>query len=285
LEYIVLSVLFNTVLLVIFKFFNKYDIDVFTALVANYITAFLVGFSLNYQTISIEETITKPWIFGSFLLGFLFISVFYITAITSQRNGLSVASVSSKMSVIIPIIFGVILYQDKMGLFKIIGIILALFAVYLTTKKNKAEENKGTLLFPVLLFFGAGCIDTSIKLFQNNNVAATDISLFSTFTFLMAFTAGIIIIITRFFFNPVKIIGKNILAGIILGIPNYFSLYYMVKMLDSKVLESSTIFTIHNVSIVIISTVLGVFFYNESINKRNILGILVAIIAIILVTI
>jgi drug/metabolite transporter (DMT)-like permease len=285
LEYIVLSVLFNTVLLVIFKFFNKYDIDVFTALVANYITAFLVGFSLNYHSISIEETISKPWIFGSFLLGFLFISVFYITAITSQRNGLSVASVSSKMSVIIPIIFGVILYQDKMGLFKIIGIILALFAVYLTTKKNKAEENKGTLLFPILLFFGAGCIDTSIKLFQNNYVAATDISLFSTFTFLMAFTAGIIIIITRFFFNPVKIIGKNILAGIILGIPNYFSLYYMVKMLDSKVLESSTIFTIHNVSIVIISTLLGVFFYNESINKRNILGILIAIIAIVLVTI
>ncbi len=284
-EYIVLSVLFNTVLLVIFKFFNKYDIDVFTALVANYITAFLVGFSLNYHSISIEETISKPWIFGSFLLGFLFISVFYITAITSQRNGLSVASVSSKMSVIIPIIFGVILYQDKMGLFKIIGIILALFAVYLTTKKNKAEENKGTLLFPILLFFGAGCIDTSIKLFQNNYVAATDISLFSTFTFLMAFTAGIIIIITRFFFNPVKIIGKNILAGIILGIPNYFSLYYMVKMLDSKVLESSTIFTIHNVSIVIISTLLGVFFYNESINKRNILGILIAIIAIVLVTI
>lgn len=284
-EYIALSVLFNTILFVIFKFYSKYDIDVFTCLVVNYITAFTVGYLINYQSFSLNETIQKPWLFGAFLLGFLFISVFYVTAITSQRNGLSVASVSSKMSVIIPIIFGVILYQDSMGIFKIIGIVLALLAVYLTTKKDTAEESKGSLLFPILLFFGAGCIDTSIKLFQNNYVAPEDVSLFSTFTFLMAFTAGIIIIIARFFFNPVKIIGKNILAGIFLGIPNYFSLYYMVKMLESKDLESSTIFTIHNITIVILSTIIGVLLFKEKINKRNILGIIIAIIAIILVTI
>ncbi len=284
-EYIALSVLFNTILFVIFKFFNKYDIDIFTALVANYITAFFVGYSINYQVFSFEETLEKPWLLGAFLLGFLFISVFYVTAITSQRNGLSVASVSSKMSVIIPIIFGVILYQDSMGIYKVIGIFLALLAVYLTTKKDTAEESKGNLIFPILLFFGAGFIDTSIKLFQNNYVAPADISLFSSITFLMAFIAGIIIIIARLFFNPIKIVGKNIFAGVILGIPNYFSLYYLVKMLDSKVFDSSTIFTIHNVIIVIFSTLLGVFLFNENINKRNFLGILIAISAIVLVTI
>ena len=135
-EYIVLSVLFNTVLPVIFKVYKKYGIDVFPALVTNYFTAFLVGLFLNINAFSISETAEKPWLIGSFILGFLFISVFYVTALTSQRNGLSVASVASKMSIIIPVIFGVILYNEKMGFFKIIGIILALFAVYFTSKKK-----------------------------------------------------------------------------------------------------------------------------------------------------
>lgn len=284
-EYIALSVLFNTVLFVIFKLFKKYDIDVFPALVINYFTAFLVGLFFNINAFSISETSEKPWLIGSFLLGFLFISVFYVTALTSQRNGLSVASVASKMSVIIPVIFGVILYDDKMGLFKVIGIILALFAVYLTSKKDNGDAKKGSLLFPILLFFGAGIIDTSIKLFQNNYVAPSDISLFSTFTFLMAFTAGILIIVVRIFVNPVKINLKSIIGGILLGLPNYFSLYFMVKMLETKNMDSSTIFTIHNVTIVILSTIIGVFIFKEKIKKQNIIGIIIALVAIFLVSI
>ena len=284
-EYIVLSVLFNTVLPVIFKVYKKYGIDVFPALVTNYFTAFLVGLFLNINAFSISETAEKPWLIGSFILGFLFISVFYVTALTSQRNGLSVASVASKMSIIIPVIFGVILYNEKMGFFKIIGIILALFAVYFTSKKDSGEGKKGSLLFPILLFFGAGIIDASIKLFQNNYVASSDISLFSTFTFLMAFTAGIIILLVRMFFNPVKINGKSILGGILLGLPNYFSLYFMVKMLENKNMDSSTIFTIHNVTIVILSTIIGVFMFKEQIKKQNIIGIIIALLAIFLVSI
>jgi drug/metabolite transporter (DMT)-like permease len=81
-----------------------------------------------------------------------------------------------------------------------------------------------------------------------------------------------------------KIIGKNILAGIILGVPNYFSLYYLVKMLDSEVFESSTIFTIHNVAIVMVSTLVGILFFKEKISKRNGFGIALALVAILLVS-
>jgi drug/metabolite transporter (DMT)-like permease len=81
-----------------------------------------------------------------------------------------------------------------------------------------------------------------------------------------------------------KITGKSILGGIVLGIPNYFSLYYLIKMLDSQVFESSTIFTIHNVAIVIVSTLIGILFFKEKISLRNGIGITLALIAIYLVT-
>ncbi|HRE77300.1 MAG TPA: GRP family sugar transporter [Flavobacterium sp.] len=283
--YIVLSVLFNAVLFVILKLFSRFNINTLQALVVNYFTAFVMGLFFCEVAFDYSKIIEKQWYPGSFMLGFLFIGVFYATAITSQRNGLSVASVASKMSVIIPISFGVLLFNEKLGIAKIIGIIMALIAVYFTSKKEKgtASDSKN-LLFPLLVFVGAGAIDTSLKVLQNDYLPENEISLFSSHTFLMAFSVGIIIIGINIIKTKTKINGKNILAGIILGIPNYFSLYYLIKMLDSEVFESSTIFTIHNVAIVMVSTLVGILFFNEKISMRNAIGIAMALLAIFLVT-
>ena len=283
--YIILSVLFNAVLFVILKLFSRYNINTLQALVVNYFTAFVMGLVLSNQSFNLSEIVHKPWYPGSFMLGFLFISVFYVTAVTSQRNGLSVASVASKMSVIIPISFGVWLFGETLGIAKILGIILALIAVYFTSKKEEgAVADSKNLIFPLLVFFGAGAIDTSLKVLQNDYLPAEEISLFSSHTFLMAFTIGVFLIGIAIIKNKMKITGKSILGGIILGIPNYFSLYYLIKMLDSEVFESSTIFTIHNVAIVMVSTLVGILFFKEKISFRNGIGIALALTAIFLVT-
>lgn len=283
--YILLSVLFNAVLFVILKSFASYNINTLQALVINYLTAFVMGFIFLKGEFIYSDIIQKPWCTGSFMLGFLFISVFYATALTSQRNGISVASVASKMSVIIPVSFGVFLYNESMGFLKIIGVLIALIAVYFTSKKEKGTiTDYKNILFPALVFFGAGAIDTSLKFMQNNYLQTEEIALFSTHTFLVAFAIGIFIIL----FNVVKykmiLTGKSILGGITLGIPNFFSLYYMIKMLDSRAFESSTIFTIHNVAIVILSTLVGILFFKEKISMRNGIGITLALLALFLVT-
>lgn len=283
--YIVLSVLFNAVLFVILKLFSRFNINTLQALVVNYFTAFAMGLVLSDQSFNLSEIVHKSWYPGSFMLGFLFISVFYVTAVTSQRNGLSVASVASKMSVIIPISFGVWLFGETLGIAKILGIILALIAVYFTAKKEEgAVADSKNLIFPILVFFGAGAIDTSLKVLQNDYLPTEEISLFSSHTFLMAFTIGVFLIGIAIIKNKMKITGKSILGGIVLGIPNYFSLYYLIKMLDSEVFESSTIFTIHNVAIVMVSTLVGIVFFKEKISFRNGIGIALALTAIFLVT-
>lgn len=283
--YILLSVLFNAVLFVILKSFARFNINTLQALVVNYFTAFSMGLIFLEGDFTYAEIIQKPWFTGSFLLGFLFISVFYVTALTSQRNGISVASVASKMSVIIPVCFGVYLYNESMGIIKIIGVLLALVAVYFSSKKEEGSvSDYKNILLPALVFVGAGAIDTSLKIMQNNYLSTNEIGLFSSHTFLMAFCVGVLLIGFNILKNKMKITGKSILGGIVLGIPNYFSLYYLIKMLDSQVFESSTIFTIHNVAIVIVSTLVGVMFFKEKISLRNGIGISLALLAIYLVT-
>lgn len=283
--YLLLSILFNAVLFVIIKLFAKFNIDALQALVVNYFVAFLVGLFFLDSSIVPKEIISEDWFNGSLLLGFVFISTFYATTLTSQRNGLSVASVASKMSVIIPISLGVILYNENLGFIKIIGILLALVAVYFTSKKETGEvQQASNLLYPILVFIGAGTIDASLKYLQTFHVPSEKIGLFSSVTFFCAFTVGILTIVFLTLRGKIQFAGRNILGGIALGLPNYFSLYFLVKMLEAKAFESATLFTIHNIAIVIVSTFAGILFFKERISMRNAFGIGLALFALFLVT-
>ena len=157
-------------------------------------------------------------------------------------------------------------------------------AVFFATKKEGMTINKAYFLYPILVFIGAGIIDASLNYFQVKLIPSKDAGIFSLSSFLMAFLAGVLIISIKTFTQPEKILGKSILGGIVLGIPNYFSLYYLIKMLEHPTLNSSAIFTIHNVSIVVFTTLMGVVFMKESLSKKNILGLFLAILAIIIVS-
>ena len=77
---------------------------------------------------------------------------------------------------------------------------------------------------------------------------------------------------------------KSILGGTVLGIINYGSIFFLLKALHFEGLESSTIFTVNNVAIVMLSTILGLMLFKEHISRKNWIGIALAIISIALVT-
>jgi drug/metabolite transporter (DMT)-like permease len=190
------------------------------------------------------------------------------------------------MSVVIPIIFGLVYYKESFGLLKAIGIILALIAVYLASLKSKdglAIKTKD-LIFPFLVFIGSGIIDTSIKYLENSFVAENDIPLFSATIFGSAASIGLLFLIYEALRGRFVFQIKNVLGGISLGIPNYFSIYFLVKALRSDMLDSSGIFTVNNVAIVMISTLIGIILFKEKLLPKNWLGIIFAVLSILLVT-
>ncbi len=283
--YLLLSISASTLIFIIFKLFNKYGINTLHAIVINYLMACLFGIWSYDAPINVNDIMASQWIYGAIVLGFLFISIFNVMALTAQRNGLSVASVASKMSVIIPVIFGIYVYKEGVGFQKIIGIILALISVYLTSVKPRASDNmtKG-LWLPLLLFIGSGIIDTSIKYVETTYLPEGGIPIFSATIFAFAFLIGALIILANAFKQDLKFPLKTLLGGSILGIVNYFSIYYLLKALNYQGLESSTLFTVNNVAIVMLSTLLGLLLFKEQISKMNWIGISLAIISIVIIT-
>ena len=280
---LLLSVLFASSLFVILKYFERFQINNFQAIVVNYFVAFFMGFLLSDEMVSVSFIVTKSWFFGSVILGILFITIFNVTALIAQKGGLSVASVAGKMSLVIPVLFGIIVYKESFSVFKLIGFILALLAVFLTSKKsNGVAFNKSILLLTFILFLGAGTIDTLVKYIEMNFVAPDELIYYIATTFLIAGSIGITILIYQLIFKKKSILFKNIVGGIVLGIPNYFSLYFLIKALQHPTLESSTVFTINNVMIVMLTTILGVVLFKEYLSVRNKVGILLSIVAILM---
>ncbi len=284
--YLLLSIVFSTLIFVIFKYFDVFKIDTLKAIIVNYVVAFILGFVLAEIDFSVKELPNLPWFFGAITLGLLFVSIFFVMALTAQRNGVSVVSVAGKMSVVIPIIFGVVLYNESLSAIKIIGIVLAIIAVYLASvKEDLKKHEKAGLVLPAILFLGSGAIDTILKFVEINYVKENEVSLFSGSLFGFAALFGLLILGFKTIRKREAFGIKNVIAGIVLGVPNYYSIVFLIKALQNKNLESSTLFTINNVGIVVVSTLIGLLLFKESFSLKNKIGIALAITGIILVAI
>ncbi|MDX1277761.1 EamA family transporter [Oceanihabitans sediminis] len=283
--YLLLSILASTCIFIIFKQLGKYKINTIQAIVANYFTACLTGILAYSETINVTKIVSEDWFWGAIFLGFLFITIFNVMALTAQRNGLSVTAVAGKMSVVIPILFGLYAYQESLGWQKGIGIILALVAVYLTSVKTQTNKvNLKSLWLPIILFLGSGTIDTTIKYVESSYVSQNDVPVFSATIFCFAGIIGVGTLIVQAIKGTFKFDYRSIFGGILLGVVNYYSIYMLLKALQYEGVESSTIFTVNNVAIVMLSTIIGLIVFKEKLEKKNWIGILLAIISIVLVT-
>lgn len=280
-----LSIFFSSLIFVIFKLFDTHKIQTIYAIIVNYVTACIVGLLFYNKPVQLYEIPKSDWFYGTLFLGILFIVIFNLMAKTSQRLGVSVASVATKMSLIIPVILGLILYSEKLSFLKSAGIILALAAVYFASVKDtpRAIQRK-SLLLPIMVFLGSGIIDASLKYMEENHVSTNEFPIFSATVFGIAACTGILFILLRSFDKPLKLNFKNVLGGVALGIPNYFSIFFLLRALQNEALNSASVFTINNVAIVMFSTLLGIVLFKEKISAKNWSGIALAVISIILVT-
>lgn len=281
--YLVLSIICASLIFVIFRSYSNYSVDTFTAIVINYTIAAIIGFIIPNQPIEAEAITSASWIYNALILGGSFIGAFYLMGITAQRLGASVASVANKMSVIIPVIFAFRLYNDSLNTFKILGIILALFGLYWATKKEKTLNVKRQWILPVSLFIVSGLLDTFVKHTQHVHFVEGNDSTFFIPT-LFAFAAALGWIILFFQLKKLKSISlATIIGGVVLGGINYLSIVFIFKALAHDNMESSVVFPINNMGVVLFTSLFSFFIFKERLSKLNLVGLVICLVAIALI--
>ncbi len=150
-------------------------------------------------------------------------------------------------------------------------------------KNGGTAISKKALILPLLVFLGSGIIDASIKYFETEHLNPEEVSIFSAMLFGFAAISGFCFIGIKAIKKPLKVNFKNVMGGVLLGVPNYFSIFFLLRALQNEGLDSAAIFTLNNVAIVMLTTLLGILLFKEKMSLKNWGGITLAIISIVLV--
>lgn len=282
--YLLLSIFCSTLILVIFRLFKKYGVNTFQAIVLNYVIAFIVGFSLYGESWDLKFVYEEnDWIPFALVIGALFISLFLLMGKSSQENGIGITSVTVKMSLAIPVLMAIIIYNEAVYATKVIGIVLALIGVFLITyqKKQTAGRDYRSILFLIILFLGSGLLDTLLNYVEKRALGDLSPALFSAIGFGIAGAFGLIILSFALVLKKQKLRWKNMIAGIVLGIPNFFSIYFLIMAIRQP-MEDSITYAMNNVGIVMASYVVGILFFKEATTTLKIVGGIVSVTAILL---
>jgi drug/metabolite transporter (DMT)-like permease len=282
------AILFSAVLTLIFKWFSQWRVNTFHAIVVNYFVAVLCGVlatgKLPYQ---LDGQTSAAW--TALAIGCLFIFGFNVLAQTVQRFGVTFGTLLQKMSVLLTVIYAIVYFRESLGMVKAIGILLALISIWLVTHKKrgvvpieKLTRSAWHLLLPTMTFVSSGMIDSLFLTGKKLDwISGTDIVFISS-TF---FTAGVIGLILWLSVASIRRppSRRSILAGIILGIPNFFSIYFLLKILDMG-WDGSIVFPIFNVGVLLVAAMGSWAIFKEKITVMKLVGVFVAAVSIYLIS-
>ncbi|MBI2729806.1 MAG: EamA family transporter [Sphingobacteriales bacterium] len=283
------SIVLTSYLTLSFKVCHRFGISTFQAIIFNYITCVITGSIVNGSFPVVPGNFQQDWFKWAMLMGTMFISIFNLVAFTTHKAGVAVTSVANKLSMVIPVAFSVWLYNESMGWIKIAGILIALVAVILISIREKDDEKHSiNWLIPVLvggLFISSGLLDTAIKYVEYHFLNEENKNDYLVSAFFFAAVIGTVLLSAQLLTDKQKLQPKAILAGICIGVPNYFSIWCLVKVLKNPPygLQSSAIIPVNNMGIVLFSAMVALLLFHEKLSKKNWIGIVLSVLSIALI--
>lgn len=278
---LVITILTSSLTFVIFKFYGKFKVNTFHAVVFNYVTASSCGFIMYHQDWTSEITKDFSWLPITLTIGALFISMFMITGISSLKNGVGKTSIAGKMSMALSMTMMYFFYNEEMNIYKILGIVLAFVGVILVSQdKTQSAGNRKYVWLLLLLFIGSGMLDFLLNYSLKNLLGPLSPALFTTLGFTVAGTIGMLILLIRLSMKGTKLQLRSIIGGIVLGVPNFFSIYFLLRSYETAGWSDITVLSVMNIGVVLLSTILGLIIFKESMHKMKTLGLISAILAI-----
>ena len=286
--YLILAIILSTAVFVVMRIFGRFNLDNHQALTWNYATSALIGTAMGMAKGTWATPSDQPWFGLTLILGFWFILTYVLIVESSQRSGVTITSLSSKLSVVIPTLFGILFLKEDLRWMSGIGIVLALIALFLVVGgKDKTATKTGKVaigiaLLPVFIFFSTGIGDILMKMTEQKN-SSSDMIPMIAFIYFISFLFGVALVAYDLITNKSKWQWKSALGGLVLGTVNFFStccIYQAMRVFDNVVM-----FPVYNIGVVCLSALSGWLLFKEKLTWKNYLGLAIAIIAVVLITV
>jgi drug/metabolite transporter (DMT)-like permease len=273
-----------------FKLFPRYGVDTFQAIVFNYMTCVLCGWLyLGSWPVGPAAGTTAGWLPYSLALGAVFITGFNTAASTVRTFGVTISQIMQKMSIVLVVPFAIMVLGEDSHWQKWLGTICAIGAIILVNLAPTSTEsssdakpfNVKLLWIPIVTWVLSSVIDLTFTWVQYKRLIEPGDVRFITTTFATAGVFGALFLAINLALGRMRFDIRNVVAGIILGIPNFGSLSFLLLALGSG-LGASQVFPIVNVGIIVVTTFGAVLLFRERLSGLNWIGVGLALAAILL---
>ena len=278
--FLVLAILSSAAMTIVLKIFKTGDHNRYAIILGNYITWICLGFFLLKDKSLLLKGTMPTYVCGG-ICGVLFVAALVLMQKSIESNGAVMTSAFSKLGLIVPLLMSVVFFGEKPGLFQLIGTLIVLCAMWVINQKKDAGNITAPIILVVVLVF-TGLADSMAKIFDRVGTRDQD-SLYILLVFATALVLTVLL-----FFSEKRRTGKtaqlkDFAAGIAVGIPNYFSSLLLLKTLS--VFPAFIVYTVFSTGALMVVSIVGVAFFKEKLQKNQIVGLLMVVIALVLLNV
>lgn len=278
--YLVISIICSVSVGVLLKLYRRYSIDVNQTIAWNYLIAIFLSWYFFEPTFN-QDAEAPRILFLT--LGVLLPLVFWFLTQSLKSEGLAKTDIAQRLSLVIPLTAAWLLFNEQISLLKLIGLFIGVCGVLLVLKRHKLHQDTRNLVFPVLVFVGYGVIDVLFKLVAKLDAIPYTTALF--YIFLIAALVSVAFHIYQFSTKRINFQIGAIIPGIILGVFNFGNILSYLKAHRQFAEHPSTVFAAMNLGVIILGSFIGVKIFKEYFSRLNYIGIMLALIAVIIITI
>lgn len=206
--------------------------------------------------------------------GILFLAGFVFLQMNVKKNGVVMSSIFMKLGLLVPMVLSIFLFGEIPAPLQIVGFVIAVVAIFMINMGGESGAVHAKWALIVLLLSG-GSADAMAKVYEEIGVPALS-SQFLFYTFAMAFLLCVMLMV----FKKEKLGKMEVLYGLLVGVPNYFSARFLLKSLES--VPAVIAYPTSSVGAILVITMAGVIFFGEKLTKRQwvAVGVIIAAIAL-----
>lgn len=275
--YLVLATISSALVSITMKLSEKGSGSLSLRLASNYLSCFLLGLVLEGGNMDTRSSGLLFTLLLSFSAGSLYLFSFKLLNRSIISNGIGLSGLFMKLGLIVPVLFSVLFFNEQLTFMKLSALLLILFSSFLLNRRKEGENISNLVLLLLLLFFG-GLSDLPLKIFQEFG-STVQRGLFLPIAFLTSFLISSFGVISE---KDQKSL-RDVLLGVLIGIPNYFSAYFLLQSLYS--IDASIAYPFYSGLTVIILFLVGKIVFKDRMDKKEIIPILLLFLSMLMLSI
>nr|WP_294893894.1 EamA/RhaT family transporter [uncultured Pedobacter sp.] len=276
--YIIIAVICSVIVSINFKLFKRYDTNAYQAIVFNYPTGALLCYFGFKPSLNVVPT-SQEWVLFA-IVAALLLSIFYFIGKSITTTGIVLTAIAQRLSLVIPVIAAFLIFSETTSNLKLFGLVIGIIALYASKPIGKTNLKQAVSWYPIIVFLGTGIIDILFNLLTKLPFISFKGSLF--YIFVLASFFGFASLFYQYHKGILKFQLKATLAGVVLGIFNFASIYFYVKALKVESNHPSVVFSSMDIGVIFLGSLVGIVIFKEKLSRLNIIGFVLALIAIII---